>query len=322
MSEVVKGLTRRDFMKYCTGAAATLGLAEICGVEKIAQALEAALKKPPVIWLTGQDCTGCSISLLSIEDPGPASLVLDKISLRYHDAIMAGAGHVAEKALHDTIKEGGYVFIFEGSIPAADDRFCLVGGRPIKQTALKTAANAAAIISVGACAAYGGIPRATVSQGLPLSKVVTDKPIINLPTCPVHMDHLMGTILYYLTTHKVPPLDNIGRPKMYFGVSVHENCRRRPYFDAEMYLKDWNDPEQKDWCLLEKGCKGPDTMSDCPIRRWNNGINFCIDAGAPCQGCSEPSFYEQNSPLYAMGPVTDRILAMKAAGLIPKKKIA
>jgi hydrogenase small subunit len=321
MTDQFQGLSRRDFMKYCAGAAAALGVSELFSIEKIAQALEAAAKKPPVIWITAQDCTGCTISLLSLEDPGPASLILDKISLRYHDTVMAGSGYVAEKALEDAIKEGGYVLIVEGSIPAADDRFCLVAGKPIKKTIVEASSKAAAIIAVGACAAYGGIPRTTPSQGLPVSKIVTDKPIINLPTCPVHMDHLMGTILYYLVAKKAPPLDSIGRPEMYFGVSVHENCRRRPFFDAQQYLQDWNDPAQKEWCLLEKGCKGPQTFSDCPIRRWNNGINFCIDAGAPCQGCSEPTFYEENSPLYAMGPVTERILADRAAGRIPKKTV-
>ena len=322
MVKVFDGLSRRDFLKLCGGVAASVGLSDLFSVEKVAAALESAGKKPPVIWLEGQDCCGCTISLLSLEDPTPASLILDKISIRYHETIMAGSGYTAEKVLEDTIKEGGYVLIVEGSIPSADDRYCLIGGKPFREIVQETARKAAVIIGVGACSAFGGIPRGTPSKGMPVSKVVPGKTVINLSTCPVHMDHLAGTILYYLVAHKAPPLDKLNRPLMYFGMTVHDNCRRRAHFDDEHFLTDWNDPKQKDWCLLQKGCKGPETYGDCPIRRWNNGINFCIDAGAPCQGCSEPGFYVEHSPLYAMGPVTDRILAKKAAGLIPKKDIA
>jgi hydrogenase small subunit len=315
------GLSRRDFLKYCGYASTALGLSQLFNAEKIALALESATKKPPLIWLEGQDCAGCTISLISVENPSPASLILDKISIRYHESIMAASGYMAEKAREDTIKEGGYVLIVEGAIPSADDRFCMVGGHSFRQIAVETAENAAAIIGVGACTAFGGIPRSTPSKGVPLSEVLPGKPIINLSTCPVHMDHLMGTVVYFLVTHEAPPLDKLGRPLMYFGQSVHDNCRRRAHFDEDEYLTDWNDPKQKDWCLLEKGCKGPETYSDCPIRRWNNGINFCIDAGAPCQGCSEPGFYDEHTPLYATGPATDRILANKAAGLVPRKEI-
>lgn len=109
---------------------------------------------------------------------------------------------------------------------------------------------------------------------------------------------------------------------MYFGTYVHDNCRRRAHFDSGEFLKDWNDTKQIEWCLYEKGCKGPETYSDCPVRRWNNGINFCIDAGAPCQGCSEPSFYTEYSPLYTTASNSDRITADKVAGLLKKKIIA
>jgi len=320
MAKSFDGLTRRDFLKFCAGAAAAFGLSDLFTAEMIAGALAAAAKKPPLIWLEGQDCAGCTISLISVENPSPASLILDKLSVRYHETIMAASGHIAEKAREETIKEGGYVLVVEGSIPSADDRFCMVGGHSFRKIVEETAERAAAIIGVGACTAFGGIPRGTPTKGIPLSTVLPGKAIINLPTCPVHMDHLMGTIVYFLVTHKAPPLDKLSRPLMYYGMLVHDNCRRRGHFDEDEYLTDWNDPKQRDWCLLEKGCKGPETYSDCPIRRWNNGINFCIDAGAPCQGCSEPGFYDEHSPLYAVGPVTQRILAKKAAGLIPRKE--
>jgi hydrogenase small subunit len=317
----MKGVSRRDFLKYCAATAAVLGLAEWEFTAKVAEALEKAATKPPVLWLEGQDCAGCSISFTGALNPPAASMILDTLSLRYHEAVMAASGHLAESVYQDTVKQGGYVLVVEGSIPSVDDRFCMVGGRPFRKIVEEAAQKAGAIIAVGACASYGGIPGAGPTKGLGLNKVLPGKAVINLPTCPVHTDHLVGTILSFLATGKVPPLDKIGRPKAYFGTLIHDNCRRRSYFDEGLFLQDWNDPKQKDWCLFEKGCKGPDTYSDCPIRRWNDGINFCIDCGAGCQGCAEPEFYGGMTPLYtAEGERSQNIMARRAAGLIPKKE--
>ncbi len=322
LTEVVEsnGINRRDFLKYCATTATILGLSEFEFATKVAQALERASKKPPVVWLEGQDCAGCTISFTQILNPPATTILLDKISLRYHETAMASAGHLAEKVYHDTLKEGGYVLVVEGSIPSADDRFCMVGGRPFKAMVEEAAQKAGAIIAVGACASYGGIPAATPSKGIGLDKALPGKAVINLPTCPVHPDHLAGTVLYFLTTGKVPPLDKIGRPLVYFSESIHDNCRRRAHFDANRFLEDWNNPEQREWCLAKKGCKGPLANSDCSIRRWNDGINFCIDCGAPCMGCSEPEFYAEMSPLYtAESEMSKRIFAMKEAGLFNRE---
>jgi len=314
------GVSRRDFLKYCAATAAVLGLSELEFTTKVAHAMEAASKKPAVIWLEGQDCAGCTISFTQILNPPAASIILDKISLRYHETAMAAAGHQAEKVYHDTVKEGGYLLIVEGSVPSADDRFCMVGGRPFREIVEEAAKKAVGIIAVGACATYGGIPAATPSKGIGLNKALPGKAVINLPTCPVHPDHLAGTVLYFLTTGKIPELDKIGRPVMYFRELIHDNCRRRGHFDAGRFLTDWNDPAQKDWCMLQKGCKGPMTNSDCPVRRWNDGINFCIDCGAVCMGCAEPGFYAQMSPLYsAESEISKKIIAMREAGLFKKE---
>lgn len=300
MSPLFGEINRRDFMKFSAATAALFGLSPLDFAQSASQVLEEAKSnKPPVIWLEGQDCAGCTVSFAGSLYPPAASLILDTLSVRYHETIMAASGHQAEEAYHATVKQGGYVLVVEGAIPTADGRFCTVGGRPFKDIVVEAAANCAAIIAVGACASFGGIPAAGPTGAVGVSKVVTDKPIINLATCPVHVEHLVGTVLYYLTTGKVPPLDESNRPLMYFGGNIHDNCRRRSYFESEEFLTDWNDPAQKDWCLYEKGCKGPDTFSDCPVRRWNDGLNFCIDCGAGCKGCAEPTFYAGMSPLYS-----------------------
>jgi hydrogenase small subunit len=321
------GLNRRDFLKYCAATAALFGLSELDFTSKVVHALETQSGKPPVIWLEGLACAGCTISFTQSMNPPVASVILDKISLRQHDTIMAAAGHLVEEVYDETVRAGGFILIVEGAIPSADDRYCMVGGRPFRKLIEDAAKNANAVLAVGACSAFGGIPRATPSKGISVTEALKNakinKPVINISTCPVHPDHLVGTILYVLITGKIPELDSKGRPAMYFGDKrlIHDNCRRRGHFDAGEFLTDWNDPKQKDWCLLQKGCKGPMAYTDCSIRRWNDGINFCLDCGGLCQACGDPEFYDKVTPLYtAEGEASKRIIAMREAGIFKADK--
>lgn len=293
-----RGIDRRDFLKICSTFAAALGLSQAPFAARIAQAVEGAAAKPAVIWMEGMDCAGCSISFSGSLNPPATAILLDSISLRYHEALMAGSGHVAEHAFAETIAAGGHVLIVEGSVPKADPRFCMIGGKSFEENLKAAAEKCAAIICVGACASFGGVTGSMVAQGVGVSEIIKDKPIINLSTCPVHPEHLVGTVLYFLATGQVPELDEHNRPKIFFGQSIHDNCRRRGHYDAGRFLQDWNDPAQKDFCLVAKGCKGPMAKSDCPVRLWNDRTNFCIDCGAGCQGCSEPTFYAKMTPLF------------------------
>jgi len=300
------GISRRDFLRSCAFFAALLGVSQVEFTKSLAYALEKAKKKPPVIWLEGQDCAGCTISFSGLLSPSVASLILDKLSLRYHETLMASAGDLAEKVYHETVKEGGYILLVEGSIPKADDRFCMVGGRPFREIVIEASKNAKCVIAVGACASFGGIPKATPSKGVGVGEVISGKPLINLPLCPVHPEHLVGTILHILMKGKLPELDDYKRPTMFFGQLVHDKCPRKEHFDAGNFLQDWNDPSQREWCLFEKGCKGPSAYSDCPTRKWNHGVNWCIGCGAPCMACSEPGFYSEMSPLYTASLVSEK----------------
>jgi hydrogenase small subunit len=104
--------------------------------------------------------------------------------------------------------------------------------------------------------------------------------------------------MYYLTSKTVPALDQYKRPLAFYSTLLHDNCPRRGQFEKGNYLTDWNDTAQKEYCLLLKGCKGPKTYTDCAQVWWNEGANFCINAGAPCAGCSQPEFYGGFTPLY------------------------
>jgi hydrogenase small subunit len=301
-------LTRRDFIKIAGASLALLGLSQAL-TPKVVKALEQSMGKPAVIWLEGQDCAGCVESFLNSLEPPATSILLDTISLRYNETAMAASGYQAEGALTKTIAEGGYILVIEGSIPLAEDGlFCTVGGEPFKDIVRECAKNAAAIICVGACATYGGIPRSGPTdavgylyRGTQLHHYFDDvgnKPVINLPTCPLHCERLVAVIIHYLTFGTVPELDAFHRPLAFYKYNQHENCERRAQFEAGHFLTDWGDPNQQGWCLYLKGCKGPWANQDCWKRLWNGRTNYCIRANIPCVACSEPEFYESVSPLY------------------------
>jgi len=223
---------------------------------------------------------------------------------------MAASGYHSEDALEATIAEGGYILVIEGSIPLAEDGlYCTVGGKTFRDIVHDAAANAAAIVPVGSCATFGGIPGAGPTDAVGYlfrgtkkhhyyDDVTGDTPVINLPTCPLHPERLVAVIVHYLTFGTVPPLDDFNRPIAFYGTLQHENCERRGHFDAGRFLTDWGNPDQQGWCLYLKGCRGPWAYQDCWKRLWNNRTSYCIASNTPCIGCSEPEFYETFSPLY------------------------
>lgn len=301
--------TRRDFIKIAGASLALLGLSQAL-TPKVVEALESTSGKPAVIWLEGQDCAGCSESFLNSQEPLASSILLDTISLRYHETLMAASGYHSEEALRDTIAEGGYILVIEGSIPLAEDGlYCTVGGKTFRDIVHDAAANAAVIIPVGSCATFGGIPGAGPTDAVGYlfrgtkkhhyyDDVTGDTPLINLPTCPLHPERFVAVLVHYLTFGTVPPLDDFNRPIAFYGASQHDNCERRGHFDAGRFVTDWGNPDQQGWCLYLKGCRGPWSNHDCWKRLWNNRTSYCIASNTPCIGCSEPEFYDTFSPLY------------------------
>jgi hydrogenase small subunit len=292
--------TRRQFLKLTMGAAASLGISSIPMADQLLGD-DSRSVKPAVVWMEAQDCTGCTESVLSCLTPDLRDVILDVIALRYHETIMAGTGHVAEGALDAAITEGGYVLVVEGSFPAADERYLNIAGHSLESKFVQAANSAAVILAVGACAAYGGIPRAGVPNGQGveyyMNKYNINKTLINLPGCPVHPAWFFDTVLDYLAGNSIP-LDQYKRPLKHFARKVHDTCHRRPHYDVGNYLYDWNKASERHFCLLMKGCKGPETHADCPTIKWNDGVNWCGENNAPCAGCTEPKFYEDFSPLY------------------------
>ncbi len=152
------------------------------------------------------------------------------------------------------------------------------------------------MISVGTCAAFGGIPHAhpNPTGAVPVSEIVTDKPVINISGCPPIPEAMAGTIAYLVTFGKLPDLDALNRPKAFFGDTIHDRCYRRPFYDKGLFAKSFDDEgARKGWCLYEVGCKGPVTYNACATLKWNGGVSFPIQSGHGCLGCSEPNFWDK-----------------------------
>jgi len=297
-----RGVSRREFLEFCGGLAAVLGL-ESFYVPQIAHALE-NLKRPSIIWIQLQECTGCVESVIRTAEPTIGNLVLDLVSLDYSHTLMAASGFAAEEALQSAMKanKGSYVLVVTGSVPLAENGiYTTIGGRTAKEILEEAAAGAAAVIAVGACAHWGSVqaarPNPTGAVGV--SSVVKDRPVVNIAGCPPIGDVVTATIVHYLTFGRLPATDAEGRPLFAYGARIHDQCPRRANFDAGQYVEVFDDEAaRKGWCLYHVGCKGPATFSPCPIFQWNTRTSWPIGAGHPCIGCTEPNFWDNMSPFY------------------------
>ncbi|OMH32111.1 hydrogenase small subunit [Motiliproteus sp. MSK22-1] len=287
------GLSRRHFLKFCTGVAATLGLSSTAGMQ-MAHAVSQS-RRPSVIWLSGQECTGCTESLLRSTHPTLETLILDMISLDYSEALCAAAGHQAEAARHAAMEEnkGKYVMVVEGSIPTKDGGiYCKIAGKTMLQHVQETAEHAAAIIAIGSCASWGGVPSAGMNPtgAQPVHEILPDKTIINIPGCPPNPYNFLATVLQYVTFGTLPELDEKNRPRFAYGRIIHENCERRPHFDAGRFASEFGDEgHRKGYCLYKLGCKGPETYANCSTQEFGDvgGGAWPVGVGAPCFGCTE-----------------------------------
>lgn len=287
------GFSRRDFLKFCTAITATMGL-PFSMSKLVAKTIEDPTR-PPVIWLHFQECTGCTESLLRATHPKVESLVLDLISLDYSETLCVAAGHQVEKSLHDSMEKnkGKYILVVEGSIPTKDDGiYCKVAGKTALESVAEVGANCAAAIAIGSCASWGGV-QSTFSNptgATPLHKILTDKPVVNIPGCPPSPYNFLSTVLYYLTLGKLPELDDKGRPKFGYGRLIHEHCERRPHFDAGRFANQFGDEGHREgYCLYKLGCKGPETYANCPSILFGDvgSGSWPVGTGHPCFGCTE-----------------------------------
>ena len=297
----MQGYSRRDFLQFCSWMAAAAGV-EASGVASVVEALDRKARLP-VVWFHFQECTCCSESFLRSSHPIVSDIILDKLSLDYTETLQAAAGHQAEAALHSTMDrhKGEYLMLVEGSVPTeADGVYCCIGGRTSLDILRQAAEGAKAVVAWGSCASNGCIQGAKPNPtgATPIHKLISGKPIINVPGCPPIAEVMAGTIVHLLAFERIPQLDGLGRPRAFYSRRVHDTCYRRPNYDAGLFVESFDDENAKrGYCLYKMGCRGPVTYNACGVMRWNGGVSFPIQSGHGCIGCSEANFWD-NGPFY------------------------
>src|SRR5215212_6589975 len=313
------GTSRREFMTFCGKLmiAAPFGLAitNFLDIDAVAAEIGSA-RRPSVIWLHMQDCTGCSETLLRPSQPDLATVIFDVLPLDYHETVMAASGADAEAALHDAMREndGKYVLVVEGSIPLKDDgHYLKLAGKWGVDVLKEVASHAAAVISIGSCASWGGIPSSgpNPTGAVGVDQIIKNKPVVNIPGCPPNPYILLGTILQYAKTGTLPALDDKGRPKFAYDRVIHEHCPRRSHFDAGRFAKVFGDEGHRSgYCLYRLGCKGPVTHASCSTRHYNEIVDaWPIGIGAPCFGCAE-QFVGYTIPAFQTVPISQATRAV------------
>ncbi len=289
------GVSRRAFLKFCTVMTSMLALPP--SMAPAMAAAIAATRRQSVIWLSFQECTGCTEAITRSHSPTLENLIFDLISLDYHHTLQAASGEAAEHAREQAMKDnaGKYLLIVDGSIPMANPGYSTIAGISNYDMLVDSAKGAAAIVAVGTCATYGGLPKANPNPtgAVSVADIIKDKPIINIPGCPPIPVVMTGVLAHFLTFGTIPELDGLGRPKVFYGETIHDRCYRRPFYDQGKFAKTFDDEAaRRGWCLFELGCKGPVTYNACATTKWNDGTSFPIQSGHGCIGCSEPNFWD------------------------------
>jgi hydrogenase small subunit len=291
-----RGVSRRGFLKLCAALTSAMALPPAM-IPRVAGALGAA-RRPSVIWMPFQECTGCTESLTRADGTTIEQIIFDAISLDYQHTLQAAAGEAAEAARHEAMQAnwGQYLLIVDGSIPLGGPGYNTIAGRSAADLLVETAKGAKAVICVGTCSSFGGIPGASPNPtgAVAVSDIVKDRPIVNISGCPPIPAVIMAVLTHVLTFGALPELDALRRPKVFYGESIHDRCYRRPFYERGQFAESFDDEGARaGWCLYKLGCKGPVTYNACATVRWNSGVSFPIEAGHGCIGCAEPGFWDR-----------------------------
>jgi hydrogenase small subunit len=170
----------------------------------------------------------------------------------------------------------------------------------------RLAPKAAAVVAVGTCATYGGIPamknNPTGAMGVPdylgwKWRSKAGLPVVCIPGCPAQPDNMTETLMY-LVFHlagmaPAPELDEQLRPKWLFGRTVRESCNRAGFVEEGSFATEYGSDHR---CLVKLGCKGPVVKCNVPLRGWVNGIGGCPNVGGICMACTMPGFPDKYMP--------------------------
>jgi hydrogenase small subunit len=287
-----------------------------------------------VFWLAGMSCDGCTISVAGATNPSVESLLAGAVPalpkmLLHHPVLSVEAGHEFvrnfELAWQGKLADP-YVVVYEGSI--ADERIAAKTGgywaalgvekvngqnRPVPTAEWLTrlAPGAAAVIAIGTCATWGGVPAAygNVTGAMSVMDFLGAEyrsafglPVINVPGCAPIGDNFMETVaailLFLQGLGPLPEFDELGRPAWLFRETVHRGCTRAGFYEEGTFAKEYGDKE----CLVAIGCWGPVVNCNMVERGAINHMGGCMKAGGVCIGCTMPGFPDRFSPFYKMPP--------------------
>lgn len=263
-------------------------------IEKIKNA---SINKINLIWLEATGCAGNIISLLNAENPDVIYLLDQMVTLKYNNSLMAAEGEAAFQQFLDTL-DTEFILVVEGAVATKHDGLYTViaryqGELVTAMEAVKMAGEKAKyVVTVGTCASYGGpsAARPNPSQSVSVPQLLNQE-VIRVPGCPSHPDWAIGTIAN-LIAFGMPELDPQSRPIMFYGITIHDRCTRRSYFNKGIFATKLGDPE----CMFKLGCRGPVTRTDCPVRQWNGYVNWPIEDNTPCIGCAQERFPDGMEP--------------------------
>jgi hydrogenase small subunit len=296
-----RGVTRRGFMKVCATMASMMAMPPAM-IPRVAEALEKA-RRPSVIWLPFQECTGCTEALTRSHAPTLESLLFDALSLDYSETLMAAAGHQAEEALERAVKDnwGQFVLAVDGSVAVGNEGYSCIGGVSNVELLKRLAPGAKAIVCIGTCSSFGGLPMANPNPtgAVPVAQIVGSDKIVNVSGCPPLPIAITGVLAQILTFGQLPELDHYRRPRAFFGQTIHDRCYRRPFYERGQFAETFDDEGAKaGWCLYKLGCKGPVTYNGCSTYKWNLDTSWPVESGHGCLGCSEPNFWDIQGGFY------------------------
>ncbi|OAA87299.1 hydrogenase small subunit [Clostridium ljungdahlii] len=254
-------------------------------------------KKLNAIWLEVTGCSGNIISFLNSENPGLDYILEKLINLKYNNTLMTSEGEYAFKEFLDTLNTE-FILLVDGAVSTAQNGFYNIvanyeGKLVTALEAVKMAGEKAKyVICVGTCASYGGISAARPNPSESKSvKEILNREVIRLPGCPCHPDWVVGTLAHLVAFGK-PQLDEEGRPLLFYGITIHDRCTRRGFFDNRIFAKKFGE----DGCMFKLGCRGPVTKTDCPRRKWNGYVNWPVEDNTNCIGCANSRFPDGMEP--------------------------
>ncbi len=285
-------------------------------------------------WLAGMSCDGCSISVTGATNPSVEDLLTGGVSglptvVLHHPVLSVENGQEfirPFKEAADGELDAPYVVIYEGSIgderlaaqfggywSAMGDQVIEGGDRPFptSERLASMASNAAAVIAIGTCATWGGVPSAIGNPTGAMSvmdflgadyRSALGLPVINIPGCAPVGDNFTETVaailMFLQGMGPLPEFDELGRPAWLFNETVHRGCTRAGYYEEGIFAEDYGDKE----CLVEIGCWGPVVNCNIVSRGAQSHMGGCMAAGGVCIGCTMPGFPDKFSPFYKAPP--------------------